>query len=161
VAAVTHRGVRLELAAPVKSGDGLVFDGDEARALPEQGGRVYEVIHPGPGNHVPNGLAAGATELRFSRRDVDVSRIRPGQRVWKTDDPELTRRLRRTFQGPSRRTVDLDVAITAHTGAPLRLEGQTATDLAVAVAAAAPLTPAEQRPATEEWLHAQLDRLGG
>jgi putative protease len=160
VASVTRDGVRLELAAPVKSGDGLVFDGDEARALPEQGGRVYEVLRPGRAGNPKDGLSTGAAELRFSRRDLDLGRIRPGQRIWKTDDPELSRRLRRTFEGPPQRRVDLDLHITAHAGTPLRLEGRTATGLTAEVAADAPLALAEHRPVTEEWLRTQLDRLG-
>src|SRR5262249_43139344 len=47
VTGVTRTGVRLDLAAPVKKGDGLVFDGDDDRGLPEQGGRVYTVIQAG------------------------------------------------------------------------------------------------------------------
>ena len=48
VAAVVGTRVRLDLAAPVKPGDGLVFDGDEAAGVPEQGGRVYEVARVDP-----------------------------------------------------------------------------------------------------------------
>src|SRR4029077_11626146 len=44
VESVSSLGVRLQLSAPVKPGDGLVFDGDEATGRSEQGGRVYEVI---------------------------------------------------------------------------------------------------------------------
>jgi putative protease len=161
VEAVTRKGVRLALAAPVKSGDGLVFDGDDARGLPEQGGRVYEVVRTGRDKTVQDRVSAEAAELRFGHRDVDLGRIRPGQRVWKTDDPELTRRLRRTFEGPPGRKVDLDLSVTAQAGAPLRLEGRTSTGLAAEVAASAPLEAAEHHPATDEWLRAQLDRLGG
>ncbi|HEV3166294.1 MAG TPA: peptidase U32 family protein, partial [Isosphaeraceae bacterium] len=38
VTAVTGSRVRLDLTAPIKKGDGVVFDGDEATGLPEQGG---------------------------------------------------------------------------------------------------------------------------
>ena len=31
---------------------------------------------------------------------IDLRALEVGQRVWKTDDPELTRRLRRSFEGP-------------------------------------------------------------
>ena len=48
VTSVAGARIRLDLAAPVKPGDGLVFDGDEAEGIPEQGGRVYEVS-PGSG----------------------------------------------------------------------------------------------------------------
>ena len=36
-----------------------------------------------------------------------------GSRVWKTDDPELTRRLRRSFEGPPSRKVELDIEVVS------------------------------------------------
>jgi putative protease len=153
VAAVTRAGVRLDLAAPVKNGDGLVFDGDESRGIPEQGGRVYEVLAAAG--------AAGAAELRFGHHDLDLRRLCPGQRVWKTDDPELTRRLRRTFQGPPQRTVALDVQVWAVTGSPLRLVGRTATGFTAEIQTETPLARADHQAATPELLREQLGRLGG
>jgi putative protease len=157
VVAVTRTGVRLDLAAPVKNGDGLVFDGDESRGIPEQGGRVYEVV-------VGSGAGAGAAgpaELRFGHRDLDLRRLHPGQRVWKTDDPELTRRLRRTFEGPPRRTVALDLHVRAVAGSPLRLAGRTEIGFTAEIEAETPLAPAEHQAATPELLREQLGRLGG
>jgi putative protease len=151
VTAVTQAGVRLDLSAPVKNGDGLVFDGDEVRGIPEQGGRVYEVV-AGLGGH---------TELRFGHHDLDLREVHPGQRVWKTDDPELTRRLRRTFEGPPQRLVALDVQVRAVAGAPLRLVGRTSTGSSAEVTADAPLARAEKCATTEELLREQLGRLGG
>jgi putative protease len=153
VAAVTGTGVRLDLAAPVKNGDGVVFDGDESRGIPEQGGRVYEVV--------ASARAAGPAELRFGRHDLDLHRLNPGQRVWKTDDPELNRSLRRTFEGPPRRTVALDVQVWAAAGSPLRLAGRTATGFTAEVATDTPLVRAEHQAATLELLREQLGRLGG
>ena len=42
---------------------------------------------------------SGRVELRFGRDAIDLRRLEVGQQVWKTDDPELTRRLRRSFEG--------------------------------------------------------------
>ena len=89
VDSITGAGVRLNCSTAVKPGDGVVFDGDDLEGVPEQGGRIYEVL-PGRG---------GWIELRFGRDDIEVSRLQPGQGVWKTDDPELTARLRRSFEG--------------------------------------------------------------
>jgi putative protease len=59
VTAVVGSKIRLNLAAPVKPGDGLVLDGDEARGVSEQGGRVYEVSRNGHRPVGPEGLSAG------------------------------------------------------------------------------------------------------
>lgn len=167
VAAVVGGRVRLDLAAPIRPGDGVVFDGDESAGIPEQGGRVYEVRPAGRGrgrrpepSAGPVGLSAGPAVLGFGHRDLDPRRLVVGQRAWKTDDPELTRRLRATFSGPPRRRVDLDVAVHAVAGEPLALEGTTATGLSARVAADEPLAVARSRPTTVDDLRAQVDRLG-
>jgi putative protease len=166
VTGVLGTAIRLDLAAPVKPGDGLVFDGDEAAGLSEQGGRVYEVARPSrrsslPAQPEPEGLAAGPALLRFGQRDLDPRQIQPGQRVWKTDDPELTRRLRKTFEGPPHRTVDLDLHVRAITGAPLQIEGRLPNGLTASVASETLLDRAEHLPATEALFRDQLGRLGG
>ncbi len=142
VTSVVGSRIRLDLAAPVKPGDGLVLDGDESAGIPEQGGRVYEVARVlsnrnGRSTSTPvgsEGLSAGPAELGFGRHDLDVRQVRPGQRVWKTDDPELTRRLRQSFEGPPRRKVALDIKIRAVVGEPLHLSGKAANGSAAEVA---------------------------
>ncbi len=151
VKAVTGSAVRLELNAPVKPGDGVVFDGDESNGVPEQGGRVYEVGR----------LRGGVVELSFGRRDLDLRQVRMGQRIWKTDDPALSKRLRATYEGAPKRKVDLEVRIEAVAGCFLKLEARTADGRAARVESDEPLNVAENRPATVEALRDQLDRLGG
>lgn len=153
VVAVRGSRVRVRLESTVKAGDGVVFDEDAERGLPEQGGRVYAAHPAGPG---------GLADLEFGRRDVETARLAPGQRLWKTDDPELTARIRRTFEGPdTRRSVALDLVVHAARGEPLALEGTTAAGHSARVAAREPLAAATHRPATTEDLRAQCDRLGG
>lgn len=149
VKAVTAKGFRIDLNAPVKCGDGLVLDADELANLPEQGGRIYEVI------------GEGSTEIRFGRQDVDLRKVRPGQNVWKTDDPELTKRLRKTFEGPPHRTVAIDFDVVAQTGRPLSIDARTATGLRANVESDAPLAAAERLAASAELFDDQLGRLGG
>ncbi len=161
VAAIDGPRVRLDLAAPIRPGDGVVFDGDDASGVPEQGGRVYEVRKAGCAPTSADGLSGGSADLAFGRRDLDLRQLHAGQKVWKTDDPELTRRLRATFEGPPRRKVDLDLAVVAVAGEPLALEGTTASGHRARVVADAPLAAADRLPATPEDLRAQCGRLGG
>ncbi len=166
VESVTRTGIRIHAGAPVKPGDGLALDGDEAASRDEQGGRVYEVISlsPGRGPHAATEAEAGISgpvELRFGRGAIDLAAVVPGQRVWKTDDPELTRRLRKTFEGPPNRRVDLDLRIAAIAGEVLRIEARTSTGLSAMVESNETLAAADARPADEALLRAQLGRLGG
>jgi U32 family peptidase len=166
VESITGAGVRLSVSAPVKPGDGLVFDGDESTGRAEQGGRVYEVIplDRRPKSEVassPEDGETGRIELRFGRESLDLRQLAVGQRVWKTDDPELSRRLRRTFEGPPSRVVGLDLEVSAAAGEPLQIVGRTATGHVVVVESAEPLARAENCPADQSLLATQLGRLGG
>ncbi len=153
VEAITRTGVRLASAAPVKPGDGVVFDGDGAgsETVAEQGGRIYEVMT----------LPPDRIELRFGRDAIDLGRLRVGQRLWKTDDPELTARLRQSYQGPPSRLVDLDFEVQAELGLPLRIEARTATGYHASVRTSFPLEPARSRGADAALFRDQLGRLGG
>lgn len=158
--------VRVDLASPVKPGDGVVIDADSQGVTPEQGGRIYQVERPGKRrdgrgvNGAPEGLAAGPALIGFGRRDVDLSRILPGQRLWKTDDPELNRRLKSTFDGPPKRLIDLDLCVRAVSGKPLVLEGTTITGHHARVESDLILALANSNPTDQEQIRAQLDRLG-
>ena len=148
------RGERVYLEtpeAPLKPGDGVVFDAGQPD-LPEQGGRVYAVE-----SDRDDGVV-----LTFGRGDLDLSRVRTGDRLWKTSDPELDRRLRQTFTGDAprfRRPVDFEVH--GHSGGPLTLLARDRCGHVVQLDSALPLSPARQHPMTEQSLAAQLGRLGG
>ncbi|HYV32529.1 MAG TPA: peptidase U32 family protein, partial [Candidatus Binatia bacterium] len=94
VTRVQGAGVFLRLEGPLKPGDGVVFDAGRPEE-PEEGGRIYTLRQ---GQH---GVPKGEVALRFGRGDVDFSRIHPGDKVWKTSDPELDRQLRQTFASGS------------------------------------------------------------
>ena len=170
VESVVSGRLRVNLASPVKPGDGLVLDAIDASNAPEQGGRLYEVLHPAakarPGRTPapvvgPEGLSAGPAELGFGRRDLDPRLVQPGQRIWKTDDPDLTRRLRQTFEGPSKLKVGVAIRIEAIVGEPLRVEAQAANGAEATIVGEEPLRLATNQPASVESLREQVDRFGG
>lgn len=148
---VSGESVALRLQAPLKPGDGIVFDAGQPEAR-EEGGRVYQV-EPGP---------RGETILRFGHGDIDWRRVRAGQRVWKTNDPALDRELRATFEGEQirfRRAIRAEVHGRA--GAPLTLILNDGLGHVVQLDSAIPLAPAEKQPLTPDRLRDQLGRLGG
>ncbi|MBI2515790.1 MAG: U32 family peptidase [Opitutae bacterium] len=152
VTRLSGESVALKPEAPLKPGDGLVFDAGRPDEK-EEGGRVYQV----------QTKAGGAeTVLRFGHGDIDFSRLHVGDRVWKTNDPELDRRLRQSFEGDQirfRRPVHLEVH--GHTGVPLTLIARDDEGHVARADSAAPLAQAEKQPLTTERLRDQLGRLGG
>ena len=135
-----------------KPGDGLVFDAAHRRSpgLPEQGGRVYTV-----------GSERRGWLLAFGHRDLDVRRVRPGDAVWRTDDPSLPARIKRRVQASPRPTLGLSLVLSAHEGAPLTAVATSERGERSAWTADRPLARAEARPLDLTVARAQLGRLGG
>jgi putative protease len=96
--------------APLKLGDGVVFDtGGDTNA--EQGGRIF-------------GIKGRRYFFQHSR--IDFAQLKPGDRVWKTDDPELEKRLRQSFAGQiaPRRRVRVDLRVSGRAGDPMSVEAE-------------------------------------
>ncbi|WP_420832377.1 DUF3656 domain-containing U32 family peptidase [Paenibacillus humicola] len=158
---VLQDGVVCRIEAPLKRGDGIVFDaGDPTKK--EEGGRVYDLRRQGAKleGEAQEGIVL---ELVPGRHDVDLRRVHIGDRIWKTSDPALDRRLRATFETEKPyRVFPLKVEVSGVSGEPLRTRW---TDVqkgtAVEVVSGLPLERAEKRPMDEELLSEQLGRLGG
>ncbi|MDX2186573.1 MAG: U32 family peptidase [Opitutaceae bacterium] len=147
---VSGETVLVELQAPLKPGDGVVFDAGNPE-IKEEGGRVYGIRPQG-----------AASLLSFGTGDIDFQRVRPGQLLWKTNDPELDKRIRQTFSGEKvrfQRPVNLEVHGRA--GSPLTLILDDLEGHVVRVDTQAVLEPARTQPLTDEKLREQLGRLGG
>jgi putative protease len=150
VTGVRPSQVVARLEAPLKPGDGVVFDAGKPEE-PEEGGRVFALEQRG-----------SDTLLRFAHGRIDLRRVHVGDKLWKTSDPELDRRLRRTFSGAKaqfRRPVDLEVH--GRVGQPLTVIVRDRDGHIVQVDSAMPLSPAEAQPLTTDRLMEHLGRLGG
>ena len=166
VTKVLRDAVVVKLEGPLKPGDGVVFDAGRPEA-PEEGGRVYEIGRPKAGRRKPfhatrNTQDVDLVEVLFGHGDIDFSRVQAGDKLWKTSDPELDRRLRQSFEGnvpKFQRPVEMEVHGAA--GGPLVLILRDEFGHVVQLNSATPLVRAEQQPLTLERLHAQLGRLGG
>ncbi len=142
--------------APLKEGDGLVFDAADWRSPgePEEGGRVYQVV---PG-------LDGNLELRFANRAIRFDRVRVGDRVWRTNDPDVARAARPFTEAtaPVRRQA-VRVRVMACEGLPLTAEWtlDARPDFRVVVESAAVLGAAQNRAISLEMVREQFGRLGG
>jgi putative protease len=140
--------------APLKAGDGIVFDAGRPGEK-EEGGRVWRV-------EAARGSVPSLCVLGFGRDALDFSRIHSGDRLWKTSDPELDRRLRQSFAGQTphcRRPLRLEVSGRA--SGPMTLTGRDELGNTARVESSLPLAVAEKQPLTTEKLREQLGRLGG
>ncbi|MGI9241748.1 MAG: DUF3656 domain-containing U32 family peptidase [Verrucomicrobiales bacterium] len=130
------------LRTGVKPGDGIVFDvgGDTDR---EQGGFVFDVH---------------GTQLGLQRGKIDTREIPIGAKVWKTSDPALEKRLRKTWSGNlERRREVLDFEVKGRAGELMIL---TVPRFGFGVESSMVLEPAHKRPLGAEVLEKQLGRLG-
>ena len=96
VESIVRDGVVVNLAAPLKPGDGIVFDAGKPETK-EEGGRVYEVKKPIALKPNHGTSDTEPAEVRFGHDDIDWSRVHAGDKVWKTSDPELDKRIRRNL----------------------------------------------------------------
>jgi putative protease len=156
VSRVEGESVWVRLQGRLKPGDGVVFDAGRPEEK-EEGGRLYEVRRP-----KPEGRNGQGAELRFGRGDVDFRRIHVGDKLWKTSDPALARRLRQSFEGDRPKFQRL-IQMEAHglVGKPLTLIARDELGHVVRFDSAMPLAQAEKQPLTSERLREQLGRLGG
>jgi U32 family peptidase len=137
--------------SPLKPGDGVVFDAADWRSPEEreEGGRVFEMS-----------AAEGKIALRFGNGAIDASRIRRGDWVWRTHDPDLDKAVRPYIDAATPiRKQPLSVRVTAREGEPLETEWRAA-GRCVTVFSPEPLTAAQNRALDAEFLRAQLGRLG-
>ncbi len=161
---VLRDAVVVGLEAPLKPGDGVVFDAGHPEEK-EEGGRVYEVI-AGQASRLSLNSNQMETDkmsvLRFGGGDIDFSRVHVGDKLWKTSDPELDRRLRQSFAGDAPRfqqPVEMEVHGTV--GGPLALIARDEDGNVAKLESAMALAKAEKQPLTEKKLREQLGRLGG
>jgi putative protease len=133
------------IRCPLKPGDGVVFE-NPADTNREQGGRLFHI--------------QGA-RLTFGRSLVDLRSVRPGTRVWKTDDPALQAELRKTYAGRlGMRALPVNATIRGAAGEAFVLELETPEGIRATAESRTPLQPARNRPLTPESVRAQIERFG-
>ncbi len=139
--------------SPLKAGDGVVFDAASWRSPQEkeEGGRLYHV----------RPTLAGDLEITLANQAVDPRRIRTGDLLWRTHNPELDRTARPYLEAVT--PVAKQPVMVHATGSlttPLKLTWTVKKGVAVEVQSAGPLSAAQNRGLTAETLRDQLGRLG-
>jgi putative protease len=134
-----------EMLTPLHPGDGVVIDrGSDTDNEP--GGFLYGV----QGNRIS-----------FRHGSLPPHSTRPGDRVWKTKDPQLEKQLKaeRSKESPTQ-TASLNLKVSGQPGQPLQIHAVTGNQ-EVKLSSTIPLAAARNRPLTPESLRDQLSRLGG
>lgn len=149
VTQVRNDQVYVKLEAPVKAGDGVVFDNGRPDQA-EEGGRIYAVETRGQ-----------VTVLTFGRNAVNWRRVNVGDRLWKTSDPELDRELRQTYAGDTPKFQrPIWVEIHGALGETLVAIARDELGNIARVESGMILVAAHNQPLTPARLHAQFSRLG-
>jgi putative protease len=131
--------VAFDSIAPLKPGDGIVFDtGSDTDQ--EQGGRIYEIR---------------GDRYYFRHGHLELKRLKVGDRIWKTNDPELDKRLRQSYANriEPRHRRPFDVTLSGCAGSPLVMQSGD-----VSVESILRLESARNAPLTEEKLRVQLEK---
>jgi U32 family peptidase len=162
VAEVRRDSVVLTLVAPLKPGDGVVFDAGKPDQE-EEGGRVYEIRNPKSEiRNLAHAPRPTRHELRFGHGDINFRRIHVGDKLWKTNDPELDKRLRQTFEGDKIRFQrPLHLEVHGLVGKPFTLIARDDDGHVAKLDSSVALVAAEKQPLTTDRLREQLGRLGG
>jgi putative protease len=156
VARVQSEKVTVHLQAPLKLGDGVVFDAGRPDEK-EEGGRIYGIK-----NFQNKTTRAEESVLEFGYGNIDFNRVHVGDKLWKTNDPELDKRLRQSFAGDAPRFQrPIEMEVHGLVSKPLTVIARDEEGHVVQLDSAMPLAQAERQPLTTERLREQLGRLGG
>jgi len=110
--------IRTREGTRMKRGDGVVVD----RGAPqekEEGGRVYEIFDGGGRSVGGKGeeLIAGEYAVTFGANQIDFTRVRAGDLVWRTSDPALEAKLAKMVGTETTREARRDAATVVVSGA--------------------------------------------
>jgi putative protease len=150
VTGVRGTRVTLTLEAPLKPGDGIVYDYGRPQD-DEPGGRITAIWRRG----VRIDAADQPDAVDFEVWECPAPQV--GWKVWKTSDPALYRALRATFEKTTGTRVPVDAVVDAN-GDLLRVA--LSDGIHRTVGETGPLQVAQKRPLTADYLRQQLGRMG-
>ncbi len=159
----SKNSVTVKTIHALKRGDGIVFDAASWRSPdePEEGGHIYEVT-PVRTIDDPSDSNGEHFRLEFGRREINIARIRIGDLVWRTLDPQLPRRLK-PLTHPSQpvNTQPISFSVEAEVGHPIKVSVSLPSGLSANFTGETALEPASKRALDLGTLQEKLGRLGG
>ncbi|MFD1776564.1 U32 family peptidase [Paenibacillus rhizophilus] len=158
---ILRDGVVCRIEAPVKRGDGIVFDaGDPTKK--EEGGRIYDLRRKGV-KLEGEAQEGWIVDIVPGRSDVNLDRLHVGDRIWKTNDPALDKALRQTYETEKPyRVFPVHVKAAGRAGEPLATWWtDVQKGVTVRVDSELMLETANKRPMDTALLEEQFGRLGG
>lgn len=158
---ILRDGVVCRIHAPLKRGDGIVFDaGDPTKK--EEGGRVYDLRRKGVKLEGEAG-EGWIIDIVPGRNDVDLRRLHVGDRIWKTNDPALDKALRQSYETEKPyRVFPVHVRVQGCVGEKLTTWWTDVhKNVTVRVDSELALETAQKRPMDTALLEEQFGRLGG
>ncbi|AKG36517.1 U32 family peptidase [Paenibacillus durus] len=158
---ILRDGVVCRIEAPIKRGDGIVFDaGDPTKK--EEGGRIYDLRRKGV-KLEGEAQEGWIVDIIPGRSDINLGRLHVGDRIWKTNDPALDKTLRQTFETEKPyRVFPVHVKAAGRTGEPLSTWWtDVQKGVTVRVDSELALETANKRPMDAALLEEQFGRLGG
>ena len=160
-----HRGLRVAKVVQIQPptivvrqdheifpGDGLMFDSADWRSPdePEEGGNVFQVDQ----------VEVGLIGLKFGFGKIDFDRIRPGDLVFRTNDPALNKKATSLTKQVAK-TTGLEFKVFAMANRPLSIRAVSDRQETAEFIGNDNLEPARSNPLNEQTLIQQLARLGG
>ncbi|MGA0059598.1 MAG: DUF3656 domain-containing U32 family peptidase [Planctomycetota bacterium] len=136
-------------ALELRPGLGVVFDQGDPEAKDEPGGPLFRVEE----------LGDGRVRLGFGRPGPDLRRVRAGDRVWVTNDPQVGALHAAIPEEPAGR-IPVSLKISGQVGQPLRIEAWSGAHRAVAETEVA-LGEARARGLDRATLEAKVGAFGG
>jgi putative protease len=152
----------VKLSAPVRRGDGVLFE-NETSPEHSQGGRVYEIFRRR--ESVKDAEAGAKVLLTFANHSINADYLAEGQTVRKTDDPKIQKEIRKNLEsGQNSRSsvqrIPLEISVRAVVGEPIRVEVRCSPDTSCILIGQNVLESARKHPLTVEVLREQFHRLG-
>jgi U32 family peptidase len=154
VVKVLQNAVHVKTLLELKRGDGLVFDAAAWRSPDEkeEGGSVYNV----------QPFKDDSVLLEFGNGELDFSRIRVGDLVWRTHDPQLNKVYKPITEAKKPiYTRPMFFEVIAKRGEHLSVSATIENGLSATAVSTVRLEPASKRALDETLLREHLGKLGG